>query len=105
GMRTVSFELNGQSRRVRVRDHSFQATKAVHRKAKDTGEVGSPLQGRIASVLVQKGDVVQEGAPLFTIEAMKMESTVTSPVAGTVEEVILSEGEMVEQDDLVIAVG
>ncbi|MFA0962716.1 pyruvate carboxylase [Roseivirga sp. BDSF3-8] len=105
GMRTVSFELNGQTRRIRVRDNTFQVTKALHRKAKDTGEVGSPLQGRIASILVQKGDAVQEGAALFTIEAMKMESTVTSPVSGTVEEIVLTEGEMVEQDDLVIAVG
>lgn len=102
GMRTVSYELNGQTRRVKVRDHTFKATKAVHQKAKDEHEIGAPLQGRIAEVLVKKGDEVKENQPLFVIEAMKMETSIAAPFAGTVKEVVLAAGEMVEQDDLVI---
>lgn len=102
GYRIVSFELNGQTRRIRVKDDSFKATKEMHRKAKAVNEVGAPLQGRIASVLVSSGDEVKENTPLFIIEAMKMESTIAAPVAGKVKSVVLEAGTMVEQDDLVI---
>lgn len=40
----------------------------------------------LAQVLVQEGDVVAVGAPLFVMEAMKMEHTVVASRAGTVEQ-------------------
>jgi pyruvate carboxylase len=104
GMRTVSFELNGQTRRIKVKDKSFKNLKESHKKAKNTGEIGSPLQGRIANVMVQKGDTVQVNQPLFVIEAMKMESTITANAAGVVVEIVLQKGTMVEQEDLVVVV-
>ncbi len=103
GMRTVSYELNGQTRRVKVRDTTFKATKALHQKAREENEIGAPLQGKLAQVLVKKGDQVKENQVLFVIEAMKMETSIAAPYAGTVKEIILPAGEMVEQDDLVIA--
>ncbi|MFN6944067.1 MAG: pyruvate carboxylase [Cytophagaceae bacterium] len=104
GMRTVSFELNGQTRRVQVKDTSVQASKPTHRKAERDKEIGSPLQGRIGALMVKQGDLVQENAPLFVIEAMKMETTITCNFVGKVKAIFLSEGEMVEQDDLVLEI-
>jgi pyruvate carboxylase len=103
GKRSVHFEMNGQNRKVRVKDQNVQSTKIFNQKAGDSeNEIGSPLQGRIASVLVKKGDPVKPNQALFVIEAMKMETTVTAPVAGKISKVILSGGTMVEQDDLVV---
>ncbi len=102
GFRTVAFELNGQTRRIEVKDASFKATKPVHRKAESEHEIGAPLQGRIAKILVGKGDKVEENTPLFVIEAMKMETTVAAPFPGSVKAILIEAGEMVEQDDLVI---
>jgi pyruvate carboxylase len=102
GMRTVSFELNGQTRRVQVKDVAFKSTKAIHKKAKGDNDLGAPLQGRIASVKVKQGEYVEENAPLFIIEAMKMETTISAPFAGKVKMVHLEAGEMVEQDDLIL---
>jgi pyruvate carboxylase len=51
---------------------------------------------------VKPGDNVKENQPLFVIEAMKMESTITAPYAGKVKSVSLTEGTMVQQDDVVI---
>ena len=48
------------------------------------------------------GDEIEENTPLFAIEAMKMESTISSPKAGKVKKVIIQAGEMVDQDDLII---
>ncbi|MFT4740326.1 MAG: pyruvate carboxylase [Marivirga sp.] len=103
GLRTVSFELNGQTRRVKVKDESAKVDKVNHQKAKGENEVGAPLQGRLASVIVKVGDPVTENSPLFVIEAMKMESTITPPRAGVVRQIHLQAGEMVSQDDLVIS--
>ena len=102
GMCTVSFKLNGQNRAIEVRDHSVETSQALHRKAEQDHEVGSPLQGSLSKVLVQEGDVVEVNAPLFIIEAMKMESTITAPMAGKVLRVHLAEKTLVEQDDLVV---
>ncbi|MEQ8572556.1 MAG: biotin/lipoyl-containing protein, partial [Fulvivirga sp.] len=64
----------------------------------------APLQGRIAEVMVKIGDKVKENQPLFSIEAMKMESTITSSRSGKVIQIHLKAGDMVSQDDLVLEV-
>lgn len=102
GMRKVYFELNGQTRVIDVRDQNLKSTKPTNRKVDGEHQVGAPLQGRIAEVKVKVGDKVKENQALFVIEAMKMETTVSSPEAGTVKTVYLNGGDMVEQDDLVV---
>ncbi|MBW3544132.1 MAG: pyruvate carboxylase [Bacteroidetes bacterium] len=104
GKRLVSFELNGQTRRIRMRDESLKATKVQNRKASTAGEVGAPLQGRLAQIMVKEGDTVKENQPLFVIEAMKMETTIAASMAGTVSKLHLNGGAMVEQDDLVLEI-
>ncbi|WP_314456318.1 biotin/lipoyl-containing protein, partial [uncultured Microbacterium sp.] len=47
-------------------------------------ELVAPLPGTVVAVHSADGDVVEAGARLVTIEAMKMEHTVTAPHAGTV---------------------
>lgn len=105
GVRLVTFELNGQSRQVQMRDKSVKADKVSNAKVTREGEVGAPLQGRLTRVLVKAGDQVRKNTPLFVIEAMKMESTVTSAQEGIIKAIILSEGVLVEQDDCVIVIG
>jgi len=104
GMVTVWFKLNGQNRSIEVKDLSVKVDTVVHRKATKEGEVGSPLQGSLSKILVRKGDVVNLNDPLFIIEAMKMESTITAPMKGKVAGVFLKEKTMVQQDDLVIEI-
>ena len=102
GICRVHFEMNGQARIIEVQDKSFQSTKISHKKAVEENEVGSPLQGRLAEVKVKAGDVVDESTHIFVIEAMKMETNVTSPQSGKVKKVHLEAGAMVMQDDLVV---
>ncbi len=105
GSRLVFFQLNGQTRSVPVRDHRIQTKVAVHRKAQGPMEIGSPLQGSLARILVKEGQQVGAGDPLFVIEAMKMESTITAPAPGIVKAICLKEKTLVEQDDLVVEMG
>ena len=55
-------------------------------------------------MLVKAGDEIKKNAPLYIIEAMKMESIVSSPYEGIVGRVVLTEGTVVEQEDLVLTV-
>lgn len=103
GLCTVSFELNGQSRRVQVKDNTAKVEIISNRKASSENEIGAPLQGKLASIKVEIGDEVTENTPLFVIEAMKMESSITPPRAGIVKEIHLKAGDMVHQDDLVVS--
>ncbi len=102
GMCSVTFEFNGQIRALQIRDLSVKPTKAVNRKAVEANEVGTSLQGRLSNIMVKAGDAVDANAPLFVIEAMKMETTITAPQDGVVKKVHLQQGELVEQGDLVV---
>jgi 3-methylcrotonyl-CoA carboxylase alpha subunit len=66
--------------RVSLPEDELQATVTT-----DAGSLLTPLPGTVVAVHVGTGQRVERGAPLLTIEAMKMEHTVTAPYAGTVE--------------------
>ncbi len=104
GICTISFDLNGQTRRLRVKNKSVKVQKVQHVKAAAKGDIGAPLQGKLSRILVKEGDVVKKNTPLYVIEAMKMESIVAAPFEGTVSRVLLSEGLVVEQEDLVLSI-
>lgn len=105
GFKQIFFKLNGQTRSINVRDKSYTVTKATHKKVSAANEIGCPLQGKLSRILVKAGDKVAKNAPLFVIEAMKMESTIVAPAAATIKTVVLPEGVLVEQDDVVVELG
>ena len=55
-----------------------------------------PITGKIISVEVKVGDVVQEGDVICYIESMKMENPILAPVAGKITEIKVAVGEVVE---------
>ncbi len=65
--------------------------------------VSSPMPGKIIKHLKQEGEAVEEGEPLFILEAMKMENVVKSPHAGVVAEFKVAEGETVQKGDLIVS--
>jgi 3-methylcrotonyl-CoA carboxylase alpha subunit len=58
--------------------------------------MSAPMPGSVLKILVAPGDVVQKGAPLLILEAMKMEHQLTAPRDGTVAAVNCKEGELVQ---------
>jgi pyruvate carboxylase len=65
------------------------------------GQAPAPFDG-VVTISVAEGDTVQAGSTLATIEAMKMEASITAPVAGTVERLALDGTRQVEGGDLVV---
>jgi 3-methylcrotonyl-CoA carboxylase alpha subunit len=98
---SLSVELAGRVLKLTVIEleralHLFRAGAAVILRAARTedaldvaggteaGSLQTPLPGTVVAVHVAVGDVVARGAALITVEAMKMEHTLTAPFAGTV---------------------
>ncbi len=104
GTRTVFFELNGQPRDVSIIDKSLEGVAAVAVKAdaSDPKQVGASMPGMVVTVAVKPGDKVTKGQKLFTLEAMKMETTIQSDAAGVVAEVLVKPGSRVETGDLLL---
>jgi 3-methylcrotonyl-CoA carboxylase alpha subunit len=61
------------------------------------GSLVAPMPGNVIDVLVRRGDVVEKGAALMIIEAMKMEHTIVAPAAGTVKELFFARGDQVAE--------
>lgn len=102
GNRVVYFRLNGQTRSVEIADKKANVKKVTHTKASAPNHIGTPLQGLLSKVFVKQGEKVLKNTPLFTIEAMKMETTITAPKDMDIDKIVLQAGSMVESDDLVI---
>lgn len=106
GYRSVMCTINGQLRPISVRDRGVAAEVAATEKAEPgkPGQVAAPFQG-VVTVTVAEGDKVEAGEAVATIEAMKMEASITAPMAGTVERVAVPDTRSVEGGDLIIVVG
>ena len=105
GIRTLSFQVNGSIRTVKIQDHNLEIKTDRRLKADKNNpqHLGSSIPGTVDKVLVKEGDVVTKNMPLMTIEAMKMETTVVSTVNGTVDKIYVEAGDSVHQDDLLVS--
>jgi geranyl-CoA carboxylase alpha subunit len=68
----------------------------------DPSRALSPVAGTVAQVLVKAGDVVTEGQPLLSIEAMKMEMWLSAQAPGVIKAVYAQTGEQVQAKTLLI---
>jgi 3-methylcrotonyl-CoA carboxylase alpha subunit len=57
----------------------------------------APMPGRVIAQMVQTGDVVEKGAPLLVLEAMKMECTIHAPARGRVQSFHFGVGDQVTE--------
>ena len=101
---SIFFKVNGQLRNVLIRDNSIKVDKEENVKIdpEDPKQIGAPLQGLLSNVLVKKGQEIIKNQPLFVIEAMKMETTVTASEEGVIGKIQLQSGSLVNTDDLVL---
>lgn len=104
GSRMVFFELNGQPREVMVLDRTLAGKGPTRRKAEmgNPRHVGAPMPGLVVRVMVEAAEDVPAGQKLFTLEAMKMETTLYAEQAGKVAEVLVQAGTQVEAGDLLL---
>lgn len=107
GRRKVTFEVNGNRTEIGVIDKAHRgrggeegATSMAD--ASNHLHIGASIPGAIAKVLVKVGDSVEENQPLIIIEAMKMETNITSKVSGIVGRLLVTEGQGVRSGELLM---
>ncbi|WP_126446762.1 pyruvate carboxylase [Sulfuricystis multivorans] len=103
GMVKVFFELNGQSRVLRVPKAGLANARAKPQAEEGNPKhVGAPMPGTIVTVAAHVGQKVTRGDPLVSIEAMKMETMLTAERDGVVKAVHCRHSESVNAKDLLV---
>ena len=74
------------------------------RRPPRTGDIKSPLAGKVVSVDVKPGQDVNEGQQVMTLEAMKMNTYIYAPKKGRVSTVQVNPGDAVEEGALLMAI-
>jgi 3-methylcrotonyl-CoA carboxylase alpha subunit len=69
-----------------------------------SGDMLSPMPGRIIAVDVTQGQTVTKGQKLLTLEAMKMEHSLTAPFDGIVAELNAEAGAQVQVEALLVRI-
>ena len=105
GFRTVMTTLNGQLRPVNVRDRKIVSDVIVAEKANPSnlGHVAAPFQG-VVTLKTVVGTRVELGQAVASIEAMKMEATITASISGVVKRLAIPATQAVEAGDLILEI-
>jgi 3-methylcrotonyl-CoA carboxylase alpha subunit len=72
--------------------------------SEESGEILAPMHGRLIALFVEEGQIVEAGARLAVVEAMKMEHALLAPRAGRIEGLAAAAGETVEQGKRLMSV-
>ena len=78
--------------------HVFKAVPTLHwtvDSEQQSGSVIAPMPGKVVSILVEAGQAVKRGQAVLTMEAMKMEHTMTAPADGIVDDLLYRVGDQV----------
>ncbi len=67
-----------------------------------TTQIEAPMPGLVIAISVSAGQEVEEGQPLITLEAMKMQQVLSAPFSARVDEIAVQEGAYVEAQALLI---
>ncbi|WP_410641987.1 pyruvate carboxylase [Amycolatopsis sp. lyj-346] len=103
GVRTVMSTLNGQLRPIQIRDRSIASDIPATEKAEkgNPKQVAAPFAG-VVTLQVAEGATVEAGATVATIEAMKMEASITASAGGKVARLAITSVQQVEGGDLLL---
>jgi len=85
--------------------HNTGSSGSKRPRATNPGHVTTSMPGSIVDIMVNEGDTVKAGDPLFITEAMKMETEVQAPIAGTIQAIHISKGDTVNPDETLIEIG
>jgi pyruvate carboxylase len=105
GYRTVMATLNGQLRPINIRDRKIAVDVVQAEKADQAnlGHVAAPFAG-VVTLQTVDGAHVEVGQPIATIEAMKMEATITANISGHVRRLAIGKTQAVDAGDLIVVV-
>jgi len=115
----IRVEVNGIEYKVELESESSKSIPKLVRSEKPkanlsasipanptTGVKGvkAPIPGLVHTVLVNEGDKIARGDTVIILEAMKMESEISSAISGVVKKVLVKEGVSVQEGQVLIEI-
>ena len=79
-----------------VDERVLAASRGTRQHASGRHELRAPMPGLLRAVHVREGDIVERDAPLYTLEAMKMENEIRAPARSRVVKLEARAGAKVE---------
>jgi 3-methylcrotonyl-CoA carboxylase alpha subunit len=86
--------------------HAFEEphSLAADADAAADGAIRAPMPGRVIALQVAEGEDVSKGQPLVTVEAMKMEHTLTAPFDGRATGLAHDVGDQVSEGSVLLRI-
>lgn len=106
GYRTIYYVMNGQARRISIKDENIKTNTNLKPKAdkSNPNHIGAQMPGSVTEVKVTVGEEVKVNQPLLITEAMKMETTIQAPFNGTIKQITVVNGDAIATGDLLIEI-
>ena len=94
--------IEGHELYVRTRNGRFELHWVDPFGGDDEEQVGedkiaAPLPGTVVAILAEEGATLEKGAPILTLEVMKMEQTLRAPFAGVLKKIKCRVGDIVQE--------
>lgn len=90
---------HGEHSEISIATHS-----QTSESAQDDRHYSAPMNGRIVSVNVGRGDAVKQGDTLLVMEAMKMEHRIRAHGDGVIASIDVSSGDLVSEGQVLVAI-
>ena len=116
----IRVEVNGFEYKVELESEDTKAIPRLVRSEKPSSnlpvsipvntspgikDVKAPIPGLVHSILVKEGDSILKGVPVLILEAMKMESEISSSISGKIKKILVKEGDSVQEGQVLIEIG
>ena len=62
------------------------------------------MPGKIVDIFLSEGDLVNEGEPILTLEAMKMQNEISANCNGVIRKIRVQNGQLVMKDELLVEI-
>jgi 3-methylcrotonyl-CoA carboxylase alpha subunit len=94
--------IEGQELYLRTRKGRFELHWVDPFGGEDEEQAGedkivAPLPGTVVALLAEEGATLEKGAPILTLEVMKMEQTLRAPFAGVLKKIKCKVGDIVQE--------
>ncbi len=103
--KSCSLYINGNLYTMSINDHHDALVEQMGYTSQETiteKDIKTPMPGLILEILVEVGSEIEEGDPLFILEAMKMENIIKANGSGIVKSILSKKGKAVEKGEMII---
>lgn len=100
-----SIIVNGVEYFFSIESISSYLRRRMLEKANETIQnytITAPIPGKITEIFVNEGDLINEGEPLFSLEAMKMQNEFNCPFTALVKKIYVKTGDVIIKDQAIL---